>query len=384
MKAIFDAFNEHEIACYTPTVQDSGCSGTPSDVPHVTVTPGDMQAVITWSAVSGAINYQLFRSEGIKGCEQGKVKLTTTTSLSFIDTGLMNDREYHYIVIPKGLNDACFGPASICTTAVPSEAPVPTTPTPTIKPSTTAPTVSCGNGICEPDEFDFSCFADCGNKELNLLTDARKGANGIMFKIKASERDVDIKRFKIVSWTTSTNLIQVYTKAGEYRGFEHNNTAWELVHDSNVELKGPNSFSDINVSTKVHIPPGVTRSFFIYITDGSMKYHDGSEEGSLLGSDDFIEFYEGVGLTSKFDGTDQNVYSPRRFSGIVRYEFVCDGSSKPPISILMRYSHSINSYSILDAPKPTTKQPTVSKACRGDSTRLFASTLTDLCYSSTS
>ena len=31
MTAIFDAFNDQEIACGTPTVQDSGCAGTPTD-----------------------------------------------------------------------------------------------------------------------------------------------------------------------------------------------------------------------------------------------------------------------------------------------------------------------------------------------------------------
>ena len=130
MRAIYNAFNEHEIACNTLTAQDSGCSGTPNVAPLVTVTPGNMRAVISWTAVSGASNYQVFRSEGdVKKCNQGKVKLTTTTSLSFTDAGLMNGRDYYYIVIPKGPNDSCFGPSSSCMMVEP------TSPTPNQSPN---------------------------------------------------------------------------------------------------------------------------------------------------------------------------------------------------------------------------------------------------------
>ena len=103
MRAIYKAFNDQEIACNLPIVQDSGCSGTPIVAPEVSIIPGDMKAIISWSKVSGASNYEVFRTEGIKQCKQGKVKLTTTTSLKFTDTGLMNGREYYYIVIPKGM-----------------------------------------------------------------------------------------------------------------------------------------------------------------------------------------------------------------------------------------------------------------------------------------
>jgi hypothetical protein len=145
MSAIYKAFNDQEIACNTIAVQDSGCSGTPQYPPQVvTVTPLNMGALISWTPVGGASNYQVFRTEGVKKCGQGKVKLATTTSLSFTDSNLMNGREYYYIVIPKGPNDSCFGPASGCKSIIPTEVPPPT-PSPSKKPSplpTTVPTHS--------------------------------------------------------------------------------------------------------------------------------------------------------------------------------------------------------------------------------------------------
>ena len=103
MDAIFNAFNDQEIACPSPEVRDFGCLDKPNTAPQVKATPGDMKTTLSWNTVSGASKYEVFRTEGVHGCEQGKVKLTSTTELSFTDTGLMNGREYYYVVIPKGM-----------------------------------------------------------------------------------------------------------------------------------------------------------------------------------------------------------------------------------------------------------------------------------------
>ena len=92
MEAIFKAFNEQEIACKNPVVQESDPAvSTPNIAPVVTATPGDMQATLTWAGVQNAASYQIFRTHGAMGCNQGKVLLgEVTSSLSFTNTGLQN------------------------------------------------------------------------------------------------------------------------------------------------------------------------------------------------------------------------------------------------------------------------------------------------------
>lgn len=104
MQAIYNAFNDQEIACSSPKVQDSGCANNPNEAPTVTATPGDTQVTLTWNAISGATNYQVYRTEGVNQCGMGKVLLATLASSTrtYTDKGLMNGREYYYIVIPKG------------------------------------------------------------------------------------------------------------------------------------------------------------------------------------------------------------------------------------------------------------------------------------------
>ncbi len=122
MTAIFDAFNDQEIACGTPTVQDSGCAGVPTVAPNVTATPGDTEISLSWGAISGASSYDVFRAEGIFACDFGKVKIGSTTGTSLTDVGLQNGRDYSYVVIPKS-GASCFGPASACDTAQPGAVP---------------------------------------------------------------------------------------------------------------------------------------------------------------------------------------------------------------------------------------------------------------------
>ncbi|MCP4557821.1 MAG: hypothetical protein GY836_20630, partial [Herbaspirillum sp.] len=123
MQAIYDAFNDQEIACNTPTPVDSGCAGIPTSEPVVTGTPGDKSVGLSWTSVAGATKYQVFRTEGVFGCDFGKVKLGETTGTSWNDVGLQNGRTYYYVVIPIGGADACMGPASSCTNATPASGP---------------------------------------------------------------------------------------------------------------------------------------------------------------------------------------------------------------------------------------------------------------------
>ncbi len=123
MTAIFNAFNDQEIACGTPTVQDAGCAGTPTAAPNVTATPADKSVGLSWTAVAGVTEYEVFRTEGVFACDFGKVKIGTTTGTVWNDSGLQNGRNYSYVVIAKGSHDACFGPASSCTSATPASGP---------------------------------------------------------------------------------------------------------------------------------------------------------------------------------------------------------------------------------------------------------------------
>jgi hypothetical protein len=125
MTAIFNAFNRHGIACATPTVQDSGCAAGPTAASTLSTTVADRQASLSWSSVSGATRYWVFRSEGHAGCDFGKTLIGETTGTSFVDNQVANGRNYSYNVVAAGSSSACFGGTSNCTTVTPGGPPAP-------------------------------------------------------------------------------------------------------------------------------------------------------------------------------------------------------------------------------------------------------------------
>ena len=169
MTAIFNAFNDQEIACGTPTVQDSGCANTPTLAPNVVANPADKSVSLTWGAVPNATKYQVFRTEGVFACDFGKVKLGETTGTAWNDNGLQNGRQYSYIVIPFGPGDSCFGPASSCTNASPAAG-----PNLDVDPSSAALVISSGDGDAFLDNCESATLSfDVNNTGLGALTNVR-------------------------------------------------------------------------------------------------------------------------------------------------------------------------------------------------------------------
>ncbi|MFK8010523.1 MAG: hypothetical protein AB8B80_00685 [Marinicellaceae bacterium] len=119
MAAIFASFDRHGIACPTPVVQDSGCENTPTAATTVSIVSSDRTNILSWQPIAGAMGYRVYRTEGVMGCDFGKVLIAETTNLSHLDAGLSNGREYYYTVIPIGSSTSCFGPSSSCSTGIP-------------------------------------------------------------------------------------------------------------------------------------------------------------------------------------------------------------------------------------------------------------------------
>jgi hypothetical protein len=119
MTAIFDAFQRHGIACASPTPRNGGCTGGPTAVPNLTVTPGAFRVALSWTAVPNATRYWVYRSEGHAGCNYGKALVAEVTGLSYADTQVAAGRPYFYNVVAAGTDSACFGRLSPCMSATP-------------------------------------------------------------------------------------------------------------------------------------------------------------------------------------------------------------------------------------------------------------------------
>jgi hypothetical protein len=164
MTAIFNAFNRHGIACTTPAAVNSGCSGGPSAASNLTVTPGNYQNQLSWTTVSGATRYWVYRTEGHAGCNYGKARIAEVTGTSFTDTQVANGRTYYYNVVAAGASNSCYGRASNCANGTPTSSPdfsLSCTPT-----SQTVQQGSSGNRTCTVTStggFSSAVSLSCAN-----------------------------------------------------------------------------------------------------------------------------------------------------------------------------------------------------------------------------
>jgi hypothetical protein len=123
MTAIRAAFERHQIHCATPPAVDSGCASGPTQAPVATATAGPERIDLAWTAVPNAARYFVYRSDGVSGCDYGRIKVAEVTSTGFADIDLLGGHAYSYTVLPVGSNSACFGRASNCVSATPSPDP---------------------------------------------------------------------------------------------------------------------------------------------------------------------------------------------------------------------------------------------------------------------
>ncbi len=124
MSAIFAAFDRHQLACSTLTVQDSGCNAGPDQAPaNLSVTNLNEAAQVSWDPVDGATEYWVYRTEGPMGCDFGKARVGQVSGTSFTETGLRNGFDVHYSVIAVGEGGQCTGPMTGCVTARPEQGP---------------------------------------------------------------------------------------------------------------------------------------------------------------------------------------------------------------------------------------------------------------------
>lgn len=117
----------------------------------------------------------------------------------------------------------------------------------------------------------------------------------------------------------SSKLVQLYTRVGNYNGYELIDDGWDLIYDAKQVLRGrnvPTSIDSLNIS----IPADTVQSLLIY-TPNKIRYTTGgdNEDGVSFAKDDMIEIYDGVGVRRLFTGNyTTDVYSPRRFTGAIR------------------------------------------------------------------
>ncbi|NMC00050.1 MAG: fibronectin type III domain-containing protein, partial [Thermoanaerobaculaceae bacterium] len=112
--AIWNALSRHQIGNSSANNTDNNCGCASLSKPNLNGSAGNGSVTLTWSAISGASSYDIFRNE--TSCNAGFTKVGNTTSTSFTDTPLVNGVTYYYTIQAKGTGSCPPSPVSNCVT----------------------------------------------------------------------------------------------------------------------------------------------------------------------------------------------------------------------------------------------------------------------------
>ncbi|MEM7482175.1 MAG: hypothetical protein AAF481_13445 [Acidobacteriota bacterium] len=114
---IFEAFNDHAIACGSAgdaANQNSGsCTALPTPTLTATVPGSDDQIDLSWTASAGAAGYAVLKSQNACGSDYQQVAVIAAGTTVFSDLDVIPSQQYSYRVV--ALEDAGNAADNICT-----------------------------------------------------------------------------------------------------------------------------------------------------------------------------------------------------------------------------------------------------------------------------
>jgi len=188
--------------------------------------------------------------------------------------------------VPGYANVVIYDPSASSGSCVqtPTAQPVPT-PLPTDTPT---PFVLCQEKIL-PNEY----------QGLSMSS-----SSGVFFvyNVKAhKDMIIDTFYFKFVD----TANINVWTKKGNYEGFEEEETAWTQIVDNVSMVTGEIRKDDF---TPVKIDEGAEQSFYLQFSESGVYVKNGSNTGDLVAENEDLSMFWGSRTYGKFSWSIKNSY----------------------------------------------------------------------------
>lgn len=135
-----------------------------------------------------------------------------------------------------------------------------------------------------------------------------------MFTVKALN-DIVITSFDINTMFRIVGEVKVYTRSGDYSGYESDSEGWNLIYDNaSLQMNGRGKPTELDDVMAVSLSNGQYQSFYVWAEE-KLVYKRGTMEGRPFVSDENMIIYEGIGLP----GLLLRRFSPRVWSGTVHY-----------------------------------------------------------------
>jgi hypothetical protein len=175
-------------------------------------------------------------------------------------------------------------------------------------------------------EVDSSRCAEKGS--IGLAMDGGTGAYGSMFTVTSHNSSVIITSISFhTDFKEGELTTQVFTKNGNFVGFEHVPDAWRQISESVLIGEGAGFRTQISYEDfeAVNMQPHETRAFYITLTTADIRYSQTNLAlGEPVAADEFLSVNAGAGLADYPFASKAFIYEPREFNGAVHFETITE------------------------------------------------------------
>ena len=220
----------------------------------------------------------------------------------------------------------------------------PPRPAPTPAPPTGAPVTR------RPSSAPIERSACQDHHEVQTTFAGGTGAFGNMFTVTSKDRALAISTVSFHTDYDGDVTAEVYTRAGDFVGFENDPHAWTRVARAAVHGAGMDHGSVIPKEhfDAIHMKPNETVSLYVTLTTADIRYTRTNRTlGEPLASHEFLDVNAGAGLADYPYATEFFLYVPRAFNGIVHFDI--DAECLPTVDVT--YSFNVQAPKAYDQPK---------------------------------
>jgi hypothetical protein len=176
------------------------------------------------------------------------------------------------------------------------------------------------------ESMRYRALAQC-ERTASLTTSfqADTVAVGTMFTVQTHADPISIITMEVSANPVNEDGmdIEIYTKAGNYAGFENKMSEWDLVTKAVVipEREGRGTLIPEDAFSDVKMAAGELRSFYVTLKTSDLRYSR-TNENTTLSTDGYLSVFAGIGLADyKFS---DRFFDGRFFNGIFHYNRMTD------------------------------------------------------------
>ena len=174
---------------------------------------------------------------------------------------------------------------------------------------------------------------------------------GAMFTVRSKTLELRILTLEFSSFLGTSGGqvdVMVYTKLGDYIGYENTPSEWTLISEATVETArlGLGTLIPTNKFTSVFMEPNQLRAFYVTLTSMQLMYSEANEIniGDVASQDSHFEVHVGGGLM-EFPFSNY-LFEPRVFNGVFHYDIAnsCNDLLETtiiPLQFTVRYDTAV-------------------------------------------